>query len=79
LSEEFILSMMRSYCQVVEDNPQEYKKTMENIFEALKSQSVVLITNHETFANIPILVSQIHKYAEIHNMPEIRNQCNVIL
>ena len=52
---------------------------MQDLFTKLDTRSAIIVTNHATFAGIPILISELHKYAKIHDKKEVRDNIHAIL
>lgn len=65
LKEKCILSILDAFTQVVPYDQEKYDTSMQQIMNDPKN--VFLVTNHATFANIPIAIREFHKYA---NLPE---------
>ena len=77
--QSIILEALESYTSVLVENKETYEALMEKIFATLDTQSVIIVTNHATFAGIPILISQLHKYSKIHHKKEARENINTIV
>ena len=77
--QSLILEAIESYTNIIPYNREEYEALMKKLFMILESKSVIIITNHATFANIPILITELHKYAKIHNKKEAREHINTIV
>jgi len=77
--QSIILEALESYTSVLVENKEEYQALMERLFAKLDTQSVIIVTNHATFAGIPILISQLHKYSKIHHKKEAREHINTIV
>lgn len=45
-------------------NNESYEQTMKELFDVLETKSVLIITNHATFVNFPIIIWELEKYAK---------------
>ncbi|MEI6118662.1 MAG: hypothetical protein WCP92_05570 [bacterium] len=77
--QSLILEAIDSYTNVLPENTEEYEAIMQNLFTKLDTRSAIIVTNHATFAGIPILISELHKYAKIHDKKEVRDNIHAIL
>jgi hypothetical protein len=77
--QSLILEAIESYTNIIPYNKEEYESLMQKLFTTLDTKSAIIVTNHATFANIPILITELHKYAKIHNKKGVRDRINTIV
>lgn len=77
--QSLILEAIESYTNILPYNREEYEALMQKLFTTLDTKSAIIVTNHATFANIPILITELHKYAKIHNKKGVRDRINTIV
>ena len=61
--EQCIILILDAFTQVVPYNQEKYDANMQHIMNDPKN--IFLVTNHATFANIPIAIREFHKYANL--------------
>lgn len=77
--QSLILEAIESYTNILPYNREEYEALMQKLFTTLDTKSAIIVTNHATFANIPILTTELHKYAKIYNRKGVRDRINTIV
>lgn len=77
--QSFILETIEAYTDVLPEDIETYEALMEKLFYTLDHASAIIITNHATFAGIPIIITELHKYAKIHDRKQVREKINTIL
>lgn len=79
LYQDLVFEMLNSYTSVIPSDKEAYEATMNDIFSALKDKSVMIVTNHATFAWIPVLISELNKYAKKFNKKSIWDTIKTII
>lgn len=79
MKQSLILEAIESYTNVVPYDKEAYESLMQRLFISLEQKSAIIVTNHATFANIPILVTELHKYAKQYHKKDIRDRINTIV
>ncbi|MEI6774719.1 MAG: hypothetical protein WCL18_08305 [bacterium] len=75
--EQCILSIIDALTKVVPHNQEKYATSMQHIMN--DSKNIFLVTNHATFANIPIAIRELHRYAKLPDHQEKLNKLYTIL
>ncbi|HMS91308.1 MAG TPA: hypothetical protein PKC87_03755 [Candidatus Absconditabacterales bacterium] len=77
--QSFILETIEAYTDILPNDREIYESLIKKLFYTLDHASAIIITNHATFAGIPIIISELHKYAKMYNKKQVREKINTVL
>ena len=74
-----IFDLLDDHISIVHKDNILFDEDMDKIFDTLSERSNVIVTNHATFANIPILIRMIDQEAKKRGINNITNRCFTVL